>query len=121
VSTALGKIETATQLVHSHSQSIAKLEFQVEELVHELNQTKEEELWSQSKDNSPYYMVDEDASSSSHYELIQANIPLRSERIVDNKMEERKNELVLTFEPSENPIPFPVPLEKEYEPKDPFL
>jgi len=44
-------------------------------------------------------MIDEDASSSSHYELIQANIPLRSERIIDNEMEERKNELILTFEP----------------------
>jgi hypothetical protein len=32
------------------------------------------------------------------------------------RLEERKNELVLTFKPPKNPIPFPVPLEKEYEP-----
>jgi hypothetical protein len=42
-------------------------------------------------------------------------------KIIDNEMEERKNELVLTFEPLKYPIPFPVPHEKEYEHKDPFL
>jgi hypothetical protein len=63
-------------------------------------------------------MIDENASSNSLDELIQANIPLRRERIIDIKMEERKNE---NFEPLENPIPFPVPLEMEYKPKDPFL
>jgi hypothetical protein len=109
------------QTMNSHSQSIAKLEFQMEQLVHALNQIEEEELWDQSEDNSLYYMIEENASNSFHYELIQANIPLKCERIIDNEMEERKTELVLTFEPPENPIPFPVPLEMEYEPKDPFL
>jgi hypothetical protein len=66
-------------------------------------------------------MIDDDASSTFHDELIQVNIPLRSEKIIDNEMEERKNELVLTFEPPEDPIPYPVPLEMEYAPKDPFL
>jgi hypothetical protein len=46
-------------------------------------------------------MIDENASSSSHYELIQAIIPLSSERIIDNKMEERNNE---HFEPPEDLI-----------------
>jgi hypothetical protein len=50
-------------------------------------------------------MIDDDASSTFHDELIQVNIPLRSEKIIDNEMEERKNELVLTFEPPEDPIP----------------
>jgi hypothetical protein len=104
--------------MHSHFQSIAKLEFQVEQLVHALNQTEEEELWSQFQDNSPQYMIDEDSSSSFHDELIQANIPLRRERIINNEMEERKNE---HFEPPKDPIPYPVPLEMEYEPKDQFL
>jgi len=67
----------------------------VEQLVHALNQIEEEELWAQSGDNPPYYVIDEDASRISHYELIQANILLRSERIINNEMEERKNELVL--------------------------
>jgi hypothetical protein len=93
----------------------------VEQLVHALNQIEEGELWAQSGDNPPYYVIDEDASRISHYELIQANILLRSERIINNEMEERKNELVLMFESLGNPIPFPVPLKKESEPKDPFL
>jgi hypothetical protein len=66
-------------------------------------------------------MIDEDASSTSHVELIQANIQLRRERIIDNEMEERENELVLTFEPLKDPIPLPVPLEMEYASKDHFL
>jgi hypothetical protein len=44
VLTALGKLEAATQLLHFHSQSIAKLEFEVEQLVNALNQIEEEEL-----------------------------------------------------------------------------
>jgi hypothetical protein len=81
---ALDKLEVDIQLLHSHPvpthfQSIAELEFQVEQLVQALNLIEEDELWGQSEDNSPYYMIDEDTSSSSHYELIQANIPLRSE------------------------------------------
>jgi hypothetical protein len=63
-------------------------------------------------------MIEEDTSSSSHYELIQANTALRSERIIDNEMEERKNE---HFELLEDPILYPVPLEMEYKPKYPFL
>jgi len=66
-------------------------------------------------------MIDVNASSNSYDELIQANIPLRSERIIDNEMEEKKNELILTFEPPKDPIPHPAPFEIEYAPKDPFL
>jgi hypothetical protein len=65
-------------------------------------------------------MIDVNASSNSYDELIQANIPLRSERIIDNEMEEKKNELILTFEPPKDPIPHPAPFEMEYEPKDSF-
>jgi len=49
--------------------------------------------------------------------MIQANIPLRSERIIDNEMEDRKNE---HFDPPEDPIPYTVPLEMEYEPNAHF-
>jgi hypothetical protein len=66
-------------------------------------------------------MINETASNSFHDELIQANIPLRRERILDNKMGERKNKLVLTFETLEDPIPYSAPFEMEYEPKDSFL
>jgi hypothetical protein len=89
----------------------------MKELLHALNQIEEEELCDLSKDNSPHYMIDKNASNSSHDELIQANIQLRRERIIDNEMEERNNE---HYEPLEDPIPYPVPLEMEYEPKDPF-
>jgi uncharacterized coiled-coil protein SlyX len=77
-----------------HSQSIAKLEFQMKQLLHALNQIEEEELCDLSKDNSPHYMIDENASNSSHDELIQANIQLRRERIIDNEMEERNNNIM---------------------------
>jgi hypothetical protein len=80
------------------------------------NQVEKEELWSQLETNpKEQYMIDEDASSNSHDELIQANIPLTSERIIDNKMEERKNE---HFEPLATSIPYLVPLEMEYARKD---
>jgi hypothetical protein len=84
----------------------------VEQLVNAPNQIEEDELWSQFEDNSPYYMIDEDDSSSSHYNKVQANITLKSERIIDNEMEEMKNE---HFEPPKNPNPYPIPLEIEYE------
>jgi hypothetical protein len=38
--------------------------------------------------------------------------------IIDNKMEERKNE---QFEPPVVPIPYPIPLEMECTAKNPFL
>jgi hypothetical protein len=84
----LSKLEANTQLLHSHFQSIAKLKFQVERLVKALNQIEEEELWSQSKDNSSYYMIDEIASSSSHHEHVQGNTTLR--RIIENEVGEKE-------------------------------
>lgn len=66
-------------------------------------------------------MIDGDASSSYHDELLQANITPRSEGIIDNKMEEMKNELVLTFEIPEDPIWYPALFKMDYAPKDPFL
>jgi hypothetical protein len=93
-------LSNLAQLLHSKSQSLAKLEFQMELTTNALNQIEEVEFWSQSEvDPIEQYMIDEDASSSSHDELVQANIPLSSERIIDNEVEERRNELVLTFEP----------------------
>jgi len=55
-------------------------------------------------------MIDEDTSISSHYELIQANISLKSEKIIDKEMAERKNENIKL---REDPIPHSVPLERE--------
>ncbi len=72
------------------------------------NQIEEEEFWSQLEANpKEQYMIDDDASSGSHDELIQANITLRSEGIIDNEMEEMKNE---HFEPPKNPNPYSAPV-----------
>lgn len=61
-------MKSHSQLLHSKSKSLANLEFQVEQIA---NQIKEDELWSQSKANpNEKYMIDEDASSTSHDELI---------------------------------------------------
>jgi len=115
-SLAIAEIEAQ---MGSMVQAIAKLKAQMEQIV---NQIEEYELWSQSYAiPKEQYVIDDDASSNSHDELIQTNIPLRSERIIDNEMEEKKNELVLTFEPPKDPIPHPAPFEMEYAPKDPFL
>jgi hypothetical protein len=114
-SQAIAKIEAQ---IESVVQAIAKLEAQMEQIA---NQIEEEELWNQSEAiPKEQYMIDDNASSNSYDELIQANIPLRSERIIDNEMEEKKNELVLTFEPPKDSIPHPAPLEMEYAPKDSF-
>jgi hypothetical protein len=113
------KVDSQNQILNSHTQSITKLEANMEQIA---NQIEEEELWSQFEASpKELYMIDDDDSSSSRDELIQANRSLRSERIIDHEMEERKNELVLTFEPPKDPIPHPVPLEMEYTLKDQFL
>jgi hypothetical protein len=58
-------------VLNSHSQSIAKLEFQVKQLGNALNQKEEGKLVSQ-PEASPegHYMIDENASSSSHHEQV---------------------------------------------------
>jgi hypothetical protein len=74
--------------VNSHSQSIAKLEAQVELIANILNR-EEEELQSQPMANpDEYYMIDE-----STY-LEQAIATLRSEEVVKNHVEERKEEQI---------------------------
>jgi hypothetical protein len=61
-------VKSHSQLLHSKSKSLAKLEFQVEQID---NKIEEDELWSQSKANpKEQYMIDEDASTTSHDELI---------------------------------------------------
>jgi hypothetical protein len=69
VLTALSKLESQTQLLHSHSQSIAKLEVQIGQLANALNQREEGKLPSQRMPNPKgHYMIDKHASSNSHHE-----------------------------------------------------
>jgi hypothetical protein len=69
VLSALSKLESQTQLLHSHSQSIAKLEVQIGQLANALNQRKERKLPSQPLPKPKgHYMIDEHASSNSHHE-----------------------------------------------------
>ncbi len=93
--TALSKLESQTQLLHSHSQSIAKLEVQIGQLANALNQREEWKLSSQPlpkpKGN---YMIDEHASSNSHHEQVQGNTNLRSGGIVNNRVEKRRTEQI---------------------------
>jgi hypothetical protein len=90
---ALGNLEANTQLLNSHSQSIAKLETQIGQLANSLNRRAEVKLPSQPIANPKgQHMPDGNASSSSHHEQVQAIIVLRSGRVVDNKVEERKDE-----------------------------
>ena len=85
--TALGNLEANTQLLNSHSQSIAKLEGQVGQLANPLNQRKEGKLPSQPVANPQgQYMVDGSASGSVPHEQVQAVTTLRSGRVVDNKV-----------------------------------
>jgi len=65
VLTALGNLEANTQLLNSHSQSIAKLEGQVGQLANAFNPRKEGKLPSQPIANPKgQYMVDGSASNS---------------------------------------------------------
>jgi hypothetical protein len=60
-----------SQLLHSHSQSITKLEFQIGQLANTLNQREEGKLLSQPMPNPKgLYMIDEHASSNSHHEQV---------------------------------------------------
>ena len=80
------KVGKMTQTVNSHSQSIARLEAQVELIADILNR-KEEELQSQLVANpDEHYMIDD----STYPE--QAITILRSEKVVENHMEERTEE-----------------------------
>jgi hypothetical protein len=76
-----------TQTINSHSQSIARLEAQVE-LIVDIISWEEEELQSQPVANPDEdYMVDE--STSCHKQAITT---MRSGEVVENHVEERKEE-----------------------------
>jgi hypothetical protein len=83
------KFVEMSQTVNSHSQSIAKLEAQVGQIANTLNRREEGKLPSQPFVNPKgLYMVNE----TSHLEQIQAITTLRSGRVVDNHVEEKKEE-----------------------------
>lgn len=75
-------------------------------------------------------MIDENASSSTHHEHVQAITTLRSGRVVDNKVEEKDDEQIeLLKNPNlsnergvSNGVPSSAtsPLETQHEPKAPF-
>jgi len=90
---ALSKLESQTQLLNSHSQSISKLETQVGQLANALNKRMEGTLPSQPVVNPKgHCMIDENTASSSKHDQVQAVTVLRSGKIVDNKVEEKKDE-----------------------------
>ena len=92
----LNKLDTNDQLLHSHSQSMAKLKdpvrqiaAQVEQIANTLNRREERKCPSQLMVNlKGHYMVD---GSTSHLDQVQANKTLRSGKMVDNHVEERKD------------------------------
>jgi hypothetical protein len=91
VLTALSKLESQTQLLHSNYQSIVKLEVQIRQLANALNQREEGKLPNQPTPNPKgHYMIDEDASSNSLHEQVQESTNLRSGGIVNNQMEEKR-------------------------------
>jgi hypothetical protein len=76
--------------VNSHSQSIPKLKAQVGQIANTLNRREEGKLPSQPVINPKgLYMVE---GSTSHLEQVQAVTTLRSGRVVDNLVEEKKKE-----------------------------
>jgi len=90
---ALSKLESQTQLLNSHSQSISKLETQVGRLANALNKRMEGTLPSQPVVNPKgHCMIDENTASSSKHNQVQAVTVLRSGKIVDNKVEQKKDE-----------------------------
>jgi hypothetical protein len=88
-----GKFDEMARTVNSHSQSIAKLETQMGQMANTLNRREEGKLPSQPVVNPKgLYMVNE----TSHLEQIQAITTLRSGRVVDNHVEEKKEEQLET-------------------------
>jgi hypothetical protein len=119
-------------LLHSHSKSIAKLEFQIGQLVNALSQREEGKLPSQPMANPKgHYMIDENASNNSRHEQVQAITKLRSGGIINNQVEEKRTEKI---GPPETPnmatkgkgmisvVPYSAthPLETQYKPKASF-
>jgi uncharacterized coiled-coil protein SlyX len=91
------KFGEMSQTINSHSQSIAKLEAQVEQIANTLNRREEGKLPSQPVVNPKgLYMVNE----TSHLEQIQAITTLRSGKLGDNQVEDKRYEHI---EVSETP------------------
>ena len=89
-----GRMGEISRIVNSHSQSIVKLETQVRQMANTLNRREERKLLSQSVVNPKgQYMVNEDTS---HHQHIQSITTLRSGRLVDNQVEEKKDEYTET-------------------------
>jgi uncharacterized coiled-coil protein SlyX len=77
------------QTVISHSQSIAKLETQMGQMVNTLNRREEGKLPSKPVVNPKgLYMVNE----TSHMKQVQAITTLRSGKLVDNQVEDKRDE-----------------------------
>ena len=86
---ALSNLEANTQLLNSHSQSIAKLETQVGQIANALNQRREGKLPSQPVANPKVQFAYTDgATCNTTHEQAQAVTTLQSGRTIDNKISE---------------------------------
>jgi hypothetical protein len=86
----LNRLDANDQLLHSHSQSMAKIEDQVGQIANTLNMREARKRPSQLMVNPKgHYMVD---GSTSHLEQVQAITTLRSGKMVNNHVEERNDE-----------------------------
>jgi uncharacterized coiled-coil protein SlyX len=84
-----GKFEEMAHTVNSHSQSIAKLETQMGQMANTLNRREEGKLPSQPVVNPKgLYMV----NATSHLEQVQSITTLRSGKLVDNQVENKRDE-----------------------------
>jgi hypothetical protein len=84
-----GRMGEISQTVNSYSQSIAKLETQVGQMANILNRREEGKLPSQPVVNPKgIYMVNEETS----HQHVQSITTLRSEKLVDNQVGDKKDE-----------------------------
>jgi leucyl aminopeptidase (aminopeptidase T) len=80
-------VTSLVQTLHSHSQSIARMEVQMKQMA---NQIEEEEFWNQSETNlDGHYVVDE---STSYQE--QAITTMKNGEVIETHMEDRKDEQI---------------------------
>jgi TolA-binding protein len=87
-----GRMGEMSQTVNSHSQSIAKLETQVGQMANTLNRREEGKLPSQPVVNpKELYTVNEETS---HHQHVQSITTLRSGKLVDNQVEDKKDEQI---------------------------
>jgi uncharacterized coiled-coil protein SlyX len=85
-----GTVGEISQTVNAHFQSIAKIETQMGQLANTLNRREDGKLPSQLVANPKgHYLVNEDTS---YHQQVQAITTLRSRRLVDNQVEEQKDE-----------------------------